>query len=93
MEPPGRVRRAVSVGQQAYVGIGAYALFVLTDDLGVNPFLAVPWPGCVRRWPLAAHGVLVFRFRGGYFAIGTWVIAEVFRLIVANNDWLGEGPG
>jgi len=32
----------VSIGQQAYVGLGGYALIVLADDLGVNPFLAVP---------------------------------------------------
>ena len=32
----------VSIGQQAYVGLGGYALMVLADDLGVNPFLAVP---------------------------------------------------
>ena len=26
--------------------------------------------------------VLAFRLRGGYFAVGTWVIAEVYRLLV-----------
>src|SRR5512132_2402049 len=37
----------ISIGQQAYVGIGGYALIVLADDLGVNPFLAVPLAGVV----------------------------------------------
>ena len=31
----------VSIGQQAWVGLGGYALIVLADDLGINPFLAV----------------------------------------------------
>ena len=33
--------------------------------------------------------------RGGYFAIGTWVIAEVARLIVKNNQSsvIGAGTG
>ena len=37
----------VSIGQQAYVGLGGYVLIVLADDLGVNPFLAVPLAGLV----------------------------------------------
>jgi branched-chain amino acid transport system permease protein len=37
--------------------------------------------------------VLAFRLRGGYFAIGTWVIAEVLRLLVANISQLGGGTG
>jgi len=37
--------------------------------------------------------VLAFRLRGGYFAIGTWVIAETLRLLVANTTQLGGGSG
>jgi branched-chain amino acid transport system permease protein len=37
--------------------------------------------------------VLAFRLRGGYFAIGTWVIAEALRLLVANVSQLGGGSG
>ncbi|MFI8529706.1 hypothetical protein ACIGMX_05525 [Streptomyces aquilus] len=32
----------------------------------------------LAAWPLS---YLAFRLRGGYFAVGTWVIAEVVRLI------------
>ena len=35
--------------------------------------------------------LFVFRLQGGYFAIGTWVIAEVFRLIVSQSRELGAG--
>src|SRR6202034_1178076 len=37
--------------------------------------------------------VLVFRLRGAYFAIGTWVVAEVFRLLAAQMTVLGGGSG
>ena len=37
--------------------------------------------------------VFAFRLQGGYFAIGTWVIAEVIRLLVANTKELGAGTG
>jgi branched-chain amino acid transport system permease protein len=37
--------------------------------------------------------LLVFRFRGGYFAVGTWAVAEVYRLLIANTPELGRGSG
>ncbi len=36
---------------------------------------------------------MVFRFRGAYFAIGSWVVAEVYRLIFAQFKQLGGGTG
>jgi branched-chain amino acid transport system permease protein len=83
----------VSIGQQAYVGLGGYALIVLADDLGVNPFLAVPLAGLVAMLLALPTAALVFRFRGGYFAVGTWAIAEVYRLLIANAGALGRGSG
>jgi hypothetical protein len=35
----------------------------------------------------------MFRLRGHYFAIGTWVMAEVFRLLAAQTSALGGGSG
>ena len=83
----------VSIGQQAYVGLGGYALIVLADDLGVNPFVAVPLAGLVAAALALPTAALVFRFHGGYFAVGTWAIAEVYRLLVANIPALGRGSG
>jgi branched-chain amino acid transport system permease protein len=37
--------------------------------------------------------LLIFRLRGHYFAIGTWVVAEVFRLLAAQIGPLGGGSG
>jgi branched-chain amino acid transport system permease protein len=83
----------VSIGQQAYLGLGGYALLVLADDLGINPFVAVPLAGLVAAAFALPTAVLVFRFRGGYFAVGTWAVAEVYRLLVANTGQLGRGTG
>jgi branched-chain amino acid transport system permease protein len=83
----------VSIGQQAYVGLGGYALIVLADDLGVNPFVAVPLAGLVAAALALPTAALVFRFQGGYFAVGTWAIAEVYRLLIANITVLGRGSG
>jgi len=37
--------------------------------------------------------LLVFRLRGHYFAIGTWIVAEVFRLTASQVSALGGGSG
>jgi branched-chain amino acid transport system permease protein len=83
----------VSVGQQAFVGIGAYSLWVFSEKFGVNPFLCVPIAGIVAALFAVPTAGLAFRLRGGYFAVGTWVIAEVYRLLVTQIGWLGGGSG
>ncbi|MDW8325075.1 MAG: branched-chain amino acid ABC transporter permease [Anaerolineales bacterium] len=84
----------VSVGQQAWIGLGGYALIVFADDLGINLFLAVFLAGLFTAAVSLPTAALVFRLRAGYFAIGTWVVAEVFRLLVAGStDWLKGGLG
>ncbi|HWQ39921.1 MAG TPA: branched-chain amino acid ABC transporter permease [Burkholderiales bacterium] len=83
----------VSIGQQGFFGLGAYALFVLADDLGINPFLCVPLAGAFAALMAVPTAKIVFRLSGGYFAVGTWVVAEVYRLLIANASWLGGGSG
>jgi branched-chain amino acid transport system permease protein len=83
----------VSIGQQAFVGLGAYGLFTFTT-LGHLPVLvALGLTAVIVAVVSLATAVFVFRLQGGYFAIGTWVIAEVIRLIVVQNKDLGAGTG
>jgi branched-chain amino acid transport system permease protein len=83
----------VSIGQQAYFGIGGYAMLILANYGGLSPFVAVPVAGAIAALIAVPVSLVAFRLEGGYFAIGTWVIAEVFRLTVANLSWLGGGSG
>jgi branched-chain amino acid transport system permease protein len=83
----------VSVGQQAYVGLGGYVLFTCALFLGVNPLMAIPLAGLVAALTAIPVAKLVFRLQGAYFAIGTWVVAEVFRLSFAQVQALGGGSG
>jgi branched-chain amino acid transport system permease protein len=83
----------VSVGQQAYVGLGAYLLFALTLLAGVPPLLAIPLAGVIAAIVALPAAALLFRLRGHYFAIGTWIVAEVFRLLASQASVLGGGSG
>ncbi|RUW63990.1 branched-chain amino acid ABC transporter permease [Mesorhizobium sp. M7A.F.Ca.US.008.03.1.1] len=83
----------VSVGQQAFVGIGAYAMFAGVILLGWNPVLAIPLGGLAALVLAVPTAFFAFRLQGAYFAIGTWVIAEVTRLLVAQWKALGGGTG
>ncbi|MBU2941111.1 branched-chain amino acid ABC transporter permease [Shimia thalassica] len=83
----------VSVGQQAFVGFGGYMLFALTMFAGLHPIAAIAGAGVLGALISVPVAVLIFRLRGAYFAIGTWVIAEVFRLGFAQISSLGGGSG
>ncbi len=83
----------VSVGQQAFVGIGAYALFASSDRLVVNPFVCTAVAVAVTGLLAAVFTPLLFRLRGAYFAIGTWVLSEMLRIASLNSEWLGAGAG
>ena len=83
----------VSIGQQAYVGLGGYAFLVLTVFIGVPPLLAIVAAGFIVGVMAVPTAALVFRLRGHYFAIGTWVIAEVWRHTVALVPAIGAGSG
>jgi branched-chain amino acid transport system permease protein len=83
----------LSVGLQAFVGIGAYSLVVLGLHGGVNAFAVVPLAGVVGAVAAAATAPVVFRLRGAQFAVGTWVVAEVFRIVVANLPFVSGGSG
>jgi branched-chain amino acid transport system permease protein len=83
----------VSVGQQAYVGLGAYLLFALTILFDVPALVAIPLAGVIAASLSLPVAALIFRLRGHYFAIGTWIVAEVFRLLASQVSVLGGGSG
>jgi branched-chain amino acid transport system permease protein len=83
----------VAVGQHVFVGVGAYALFVVSNALGLSPWWTLPLSAgaaaafaLLTAWPM-------FRLSGAHFAVGTWVLAELVRIAVLNTEALGAGGG
>ncbi len=82
----------VSVGQQAFIGVGAYATIYLTHA-GIEGYTAMAISILITGVIAFATSFLVLRLRGGEFAIAMWVIAEVFRQIVSFDTSVGGGTG
>jgi branched-chain amino acid transport system permease protein len=83
----------VSVGQQAFVGVAAYAMFIMAQLWGLSPFLAVPLSVIAPAVLAAITYGLLHRLDGPYFAIGTWVVAEVVRLATSVFGYVNAGAG
>lgn len=82
----------VSIGQQAYIGLGAYATVWLCNH-SVNPFLAMVIATAFCGAVSIPLSFLLLRFRGAQFAIGTWVVAEAIAIWVSFDSALGAGSG
>ena len=82
----------VSIGQQGFVGLGAYATLYFAIK-GMSPFVAIPF--AIITCAILAYPItyLLFRLRGGYFAVATWVIADSAMLLILSIALLGGGTG
>jgi branched-chain amino acid transport system permease protein len=83
----------VSVGQQAFVGLGAYGMIVFVNNQGLNLYLSVGLAAVSAMIVSIPMGLVAFQLRGSYFAIGTWVLAEATSLVMVNNSSVGGGSG
>jgi branched-chain amino acid transport system permease protein len=82
----------VSVGQQAFVGLGAYFVLILALH-GFSPFAALPVAAIASGIAALPMWWLVSRLRSGYFAIATWVLAATIMLVIEKFSSIGGGTG
>jgi branched-chain amino acid transport system permease protein len=71
----------VSVGQQAFFGIGAYLALRLVE-IGASPYPALVLGGLGAGLVALPVSLFALRLKGGEFAIAMWVIAEAIRIVV-----------
>lgn len=84
-----------SFGHAVFYGIGAYTSTVLLVDHAISP-----WLGMLAGAALAAFfglivGYLLFRFgiRGHFFALGTFAVAEMVRLLANEMELINTSIG
>src|SRR5512136_2243638 len=83
----------ISLGQQAFVGLGGYALAVFSMYYGFPIWLSILIGGFISVVFALLISAPIFRMRGVYFAIGTWTVAETLRILFSNWKYVGYGMG
>ncbi|HKU99357.1 MAG TPA: branched-chain amino acid ABC transporter permease [Vineibacter sp.] len=83
----------VTVGQHAFVGVGAYAFYGAAVLLRVDPYLAIAAAAGAAFVIALPAMMIVFRLRAAYLAVGTWVVAEVLMLAAGKLPNFGFGSG
>lgn len=82
----------VSLGQQLFIGLGAYGLVIL-GRLGIPVAPAMLASAAISFAVASALSVPLLRLRGAYFALGSWIAAEIFGLAFNNWSYVGGGAG
>lgn len=83
----------VSLGLQAFIGIGAYCLFFLSNTLNVSPYWILPIAPLFCAAVAAVSALALFRLRDAYFVIGSWVLSEIIAHLIIKIPGLGGSSG
>ncbi len=79
----------LSLGMQAFIGIGGYSLTILSVNYGVNIYVAIIVGAVICAGFGLAVSPAIFKMSGVYFAIGTWIIAEALMIFFSNWKFVG----
>ncbi len=83
----------LSLGQQAFIGFGGYTMAVLTNYYEFNVWLSVFLGGVFSVLLALAMSLFIFRMKEIFFAIGTWIFAEILLLWFSNWEYVKYGSG
>jgi branched-chain amino acid transport system permease protein len=83
----------VSLGHQVFVALGAYALFLGSGWLEVNPIWVLPVAPLIAAAVAAIIAVPLFRLRDAYFSIAMWVFAEIVGAFTMKSQFTGGTSG
>jgi branched-chain amino acid transport system permease protein len=83
----------VSLGTGAFVGLGAYAFTLCSNQPGTTLPVQLAMAGLVAAGFATLASVALFRLRGLYFTIGTLALAEALRILMVNLRAFGGASG
>lgn len=82
----------ISLGQGAFVGIGAFLTGILAREFGITFPLSLPFVALVTGGTAVLLGVVALRVRGLYLAVATLIFAWVADAYLFTSSWLvGRG--
>lgn len=81
----------VSLGQAAFVGIGAYSSAILTTRLGLSPWLGMLTGVLLGALTAAIVGIPLLKLRGHYLAMGTLGFGMIVNIVMVQWERLTGG--
>jgi branched-chain amino acid transport system permease protein len=83
----------VSLGNQAFIGIGGYVTAVLVEKFGYPLMLSGLIAVLISGLLAFAIAFPLLQLRGIYFSIGTLLVAEILRSVFLSWEYVGGGRG
>ncbi len=83
----------LSLAQVSFMGLGAYTVAILTTQVQLNYWICFPLAGIFTGFFALIIGYISLRTRGIHFALATFAISEVIRLIWIEWKTLFGGVG
>lgn len=83
----------LSFGHQAFIGVGAYTLFLTVNTLGATPLVGLAFSAAISALVAVVIALLLKGSRDAYFSIGIWVLADCLRLLIGQWEWAGSSQG
>jgi branched-chain amino acid transport system permease protein len=81
----------ISLGQSAFLGVGAYTTGIIANDWDVSPFLTAPLGGVAAGILAALLGLVTARCRGTVFIIVTFALLALLGIVAVNWTSLTNG--
>jgi branched-chain amino acid transport system permease protein len=82
-----------SLGQQTYIGLAGYSLTVMTATFAMSYWMGFLVGAVISAAVSLILAVILFRMRGMYFAVATWVISEALRTFFTSWKFVKQGAG
>lgn len=83
----------LSLGQQAFIGLGGYTLAVSSVYYDLPIPFGILMSACVAGIFTLLELPPLLRLRGIYFAVGSWLFSEIIHLIFINWEFVHAGRG
>ncbi len=81
----------ISLGQAAFVGVGAYGAAILTTRLGFNPWLAMALAALLAVAIAGLVGMPALKLKGYYLAMATLGVNEIIYILLVQLKGLTNG--
>jgi branched-chain amino acid transport system permease protein len=81
----------ISLGQAAFVGVGAYGAAILTTRLGFNPWLAMVLAAVLAVVIAGLVGIPALKLKGYYLAMATLGVNEIIYILIVQLKGLTKG--